>query len=146
MLHILFHIILTHNRALHIFDFILYIPVAKIGLPSNSDHDNLQTQIRLLLKSRVCQFESSKGCDSYLAFAIFYHPLHSINQRYSTEKTLKIWGFKIISLIALKLKEFGFTVQLKDADGMANRAGPDQTAPEQSDQGLLCLLCLCYFV
>ena len=27
----------------------------------------------------------------------------------------------------------------KDADGMANRVDPDQTAPEQSDQGLHCL-------
>ena len=28
----------------------------------------------------------------------------------------------------------------KDADGMANSVDPDQTAPEQSDQGLHCLL------
>ena len=31
-------------------------------------------------------------------------------------------------------------MHLKDADGMINNVDPDHTAPEQSDQGLQCLL------
>ena len=41
----------------------------------------------------------------------------------------KIWTTIIITVIGLKLDQFGFTMRSKDADVLAKRVDTDQTAP-----------------
>ena len=48
---------------------------------------------------------------------------------------------KIITVVVLKMEAFGFYIAVmhsKEAEFMVNRVDPDQTAPKESDLGLLC--------
>ena len=47
----------------------------------------------------------------------------------ATIKILKIGTLKIITIILLKMGQFGFKVHPKDTDGMPNSVDPNQTAP-----------------
>ena len=58
------------------------------------------------------------------------------------KKILKIGTYYTISIIVLKWNKlvYNAVVYQKDADRMTHSVNPDQTAPEQSDLGLHCLL------
>ena len=82
------------------------------------------------------------GVSIFRIFTVFQHfILFSI---LNTVKPQKIWKPQKYAVIILKFKQGCFTrvMRPKDADGMANSVlvDLDQTAKEQSDLGLHCLL------